>query len=62
VPAAAGGAVLELDSLAAMMSQIEVRPLDNGRVALELSRPAAAAFGGLLRALAAAVEGTHAVH
>jgi hypothetical protein len=45
-----------------MMSQIEVRPLDDGRVALELPRPAAVALGGLLRVLAAAVEGTPAVH
>lgn len=52
----------DLGELAAMMSQIEVRPLDDGRVALELPRPAAVALGGLLRVLAAAVEGTPAVH
>jgi hypothetical protein len=55
-------ATVDFGELAAMMSQIEVRPLDDGRVALELPRPAAVALGGLLRALAAAVEGTPAVH
>jgi hypothetical protein len=44
------------------MSQIAVRSLEDGRVAIELPRPAASALGGLLRALAAAVEGTPAVH
>jgi superfamily II DNA or RNA helicase len=62
VPAVPVRTSVELGDLAAMMSQIEVRPLGDGRVALELPRPAAAALGGLLRALAAAVEGTPAVH
>jgi hypothetical protein len=53
---------VEVGDLASVMSQIEIRPLDDGRVALELPRPAASALGGLLRALAAAVEGTPAVH
>jgi len=39
------------------MSQINVRSLDDGRVAFELPRPAAVALGGLLRSLAAAVDG-----
>jgi hypothetical protein len=59
---AAATATIEPAELALLMSQIEVRPLDNGRIAIELPRPAAAALGGLLRALAAAVEGTPAVH
>ena len=54
-------ATIEPGELASLMSQIEIRPLDDGRVAIELPRPAAAALGGLLRALAAAVEGTPAV-
>jgi hypothetical protein len=53
---APGTATLELGELAAMMSQIEVRPLDGGRIALELPRSAAVALGGLLRSLASAVE------
>ena len=57
-----GRAGVDLGELSAMMAQIEFRPLSDGRVALELPRPAAAALGGLLRALAAAVEGTPAVH
>ncbi len=60
-PAAPARITVELGDLASVMSQIEVRPLDDGRVALELPRPAAVALGGLLRALAAAVEGTPAV-
>jgi SNF2 family DNA or RNA helicase len=51
------GAPLDLNDLASWMSGIQVRQLDGGRVALELPRSAATAFGGLLRALAAAVEG-----
>jgi superfamily II DNA or RNA helicase len=47
-----------LGDLTAMMSQIQVRALDDGRISLELPGPAATALGGLLRALAAAVEGT----
>ena len=62
VPSAAGSPVVELGNLAALMSQIEIRPLADGRVALELPRPAATALGGLLRALAAAVEGNPIVH
>jgi hypothetical protein len=46
-----------LNDLASWMSGIQVRQLDGGRVALELPRSAATAFSGLLRALAAAVEG-----
>ncbi len=61
-PAAPARITVELGDLASVMSQIDVRPLDDGRVALELPRPAAVALGGLLRALAAAVEGTPAVH
>jgi SNF2 family DNA or RNA helicase len=53
---------VEVGDLTSVMSQIEIRPLDDGRVALELPRAAASALGGLLRALAAAVEGTPAVH
>ncbi|MEO7733523.1 MAG: DEAD/DEAH box helicase, partial [Kofleriaceae bacterium] len=48
---------LELGELTAVMSQIEVRPLADGRMALELPRAAATALGSLLRALASAVEG-----
>ena len=62
VAAAQARITVEVGDLAAVMSQLEVRPLDNGRVALELPQTAAAALGGLLRALAAAVEGTPAVH
>ena len=47
---------VEPSSLAAVMSEIQIRPLDDGRVALELPRAAASALGTLLRALAAAVE------
>ncbi len=54
-------AVLELGELAVMMSQIEIRALGQGRVALELPRSAATALGGLLRALASAVEREPAV-
>jgi hypothetical protein len=54
------GPAIDIAQLTAMMSQIELRPLDDGRVALALPRPAAAALGGLLRALAAAVEGSPA--
>ncbi len=60
--AAPAQVTVELGDLASVMSQIDVRPLGDGRVALELPRPAAVALGGLLRALAAAVEGTPAVH
>jgi len=52
---------VDLGELTAAMAQIEIRSLEDGRVAFELPRPAAAALGGLLRALAAAVEGTPAV-
>jgi hypothetical protein len=61
-PAAPARVTVEVGDLASVMSQIDVRPLDDGRVALELPRTAAVALGGLLRALAAAVEGTPAVH
>jgi superfamily II DNA/RNA helicase len=54
----AGRATLDLNDLASWMSGIQVRQLDGGRVALELPRSAAAALGGLLRALATAVEGS----
>jgi hypothetical protein len=40
------------------MSGIQIRSLDGGRVALELAHSEAAALGGLLRALATAVEGS----
>jgi hypothetical protein len=43
--------------LSTVLSQIDVRPLADGRLALELPRPAALALGGLLRALASAVDG-----
>jgi len=49
---------LDLAELDAMMSHVVVRPLEGGRVALELPRSAAATLGGLFRALAAAVEGS----
>jgi superfamily II DNA or RNA helicase len=68
LPAAGGAAVpaeattaratLDLGDLGSWMSGIQVRQLDGGRVALELPRSAASALGGLLRALATAVEGT----
>jgi hypothetical protein len=48
---------VDIAQLTAMMSQIELRPLGDGRVAVALPRPAAAALGGLLRALATAMEG-----
>jgi superfamily II DNA or RNA helicase len=54
-------AAVDIGALTAVMSQIELRPLDDGRVALAMPRPAAAALGGLLRALAAAVEGSPAI-
>jgi hypothetical protein len=57
-PAPTARATLELGDLASLMSGIQVRPLDDGRVALELPRSAATALGGLLRALATAVEGS----
>jgi superfamily II DNA or RNA helicase len=50
-------AAIDVGAVTAMMSQIAFRPLADGRVSLELSRPAATALGGLLRAFAAAVEG-----
>jgi hypothetical protein len=49
---------VEPRDLAAVMSEIQIRPLDDGRIALELPRSAATALGGLLRALAAAIEGS----
>ncbi|MGE0551599.1 MAG: DEAD/DEAH box helicase [Kofleriaceae bacterium] len=61
-PAAPARVQVDVGDLASMMSQIDVRPLADGRVALELPRPAAVALGSLLRALAAAVDGTPAVH
>lgn len=48
---------VDVGDLASLMSQINVRSLDDGRVAFELPRPAAVALGGLLRSLAAAVDG-----
>jgi hypothetical protein len=51
-------AIVEPADIASLMSGIQVRPLEDGRVALELPRLAATALGGLLRALAAAVEGS----
>jgi hypothetical protein len=53
-------AVVEVRDLAALLADLRVRTLDDGRVAVELPRPAAAALGGLLRALAAAVDGSPA--
>ncbi len=50
-------ATLDLGDLGSWISGIQVRSLDGGRVALELPRSAASALGGLLRALATAVEG-----
>jgi superfamily II DNA or RNA helicase len=61
-PTGSAHVAVDVDGLASLMQQINIRPLDDGRVALELPRPAAVALGGLLRSLAAAVEGTHAVH
>ena len=49
--------IVEPGDLASLMSGIQIRPLADGRIALELPRSAATALGGLLRALAAAVEG-----
>jgi superfamily II DNA or RNA helicase len=43
--------------LVRVLSQIEARPLGDGRIALELPAAAASALGSMLRALAAAVEG-----
>jgi hypothetical protein len=51
-------ATLDLGDLGSWISGIQVRPLDGDRVALELPRSAASALGGLLRALATAVEGS----
>lgn len=51
------GAKLELGELGSWLSGLQIRPLDGGRIALELPRSAATALGGLLRALATAVEG-----
>ena len=48
-------ATLDLGDLGSWISGIQIRPLDGGRVALELPRSAALALGGLLRALATAV-------
>jgi len=53
-------AVVEVREVAALLADLRVRTLDDGRVAVELPRPAAAALGGLLRALAAAVDGSPA--
>ncbi|MGE0867548.1 MAG: DEAD/DEAH box helicase [Kofleriaceae bacterium] len=61
-PASPMNVHVDVGDLASVMSQIHVRPLDSGRVALELPRPAAVALGGLLRALADAVDGKPAVH
>ncbi|HWU91254.1 MAG TPA: DEAD/DEAH box helicase, partial [Kofleriaceae bacterium] len=49
---------LDLAELTAGLRHLTIRSLADGRVSLELPRPAASALGGLLRALAAAVEGT----
>lgn len=51
-------ATLDLGDLGSWISGIQVRQLDGGRVALELPRSAATALGGLLRALATAVDGS----
>jgi SNF2 family DNA or RNA helicase len=56
-PGTTAPASLDPADVGAWMAGIQVRPLDGGRVALELPRSAATALGGLLRALAAAVEG-----
>nr|MBA3539226.1 DEAD/DEAH box helicase [Deltaproteobacteria bacterium] len=55
---------LDVTTLARALSSIDVRPLADGRIAIELPGTAATALGGLLRALAAAVERTpvSAVH
>ncbi|HEX4422359.1 MAG TPA: DEAD/DEAH box helicase [Kofleriaceae bacterium] len=55
--ATTASATLDLGDLGSWLSGVQVRPLDDGRVALELPRSAATALGGLLRALATAVEG-----
>jgi SNF2-related domain/Helicase conserved C-terminal domain len=52
-----GKLTLDVSDLAATLSQISVRPLEGGRISVELPRAAASALGGLLRALASAVEG-----
>jgi SNF2-related domain/Helicase conserved C-terminal domain len=52
-----GKLTLDVSDLAATLSQISVRPLEGGRISVELPRAAATALGGLLRALASAVEG-----
>jgi hypothetical protein len=51
-------AIVEPGDIASLMSGIQIRPLEDGRIALELPRVAATALGGLLRALAAAVAGS----
>jgi superfamily II DNA or RNA helicase len=48
----------DLGSLMSGIAGIQVRPLQDGRIALELPRSAATALGSLLRALAGAVEGS----
>jgi SNF2 domain-containing protein/helicase-like protein/SWIM zinc finger len=50
-------AIVEPGDVVSLMSGIQIRPLEDGRIALELPRVAATALGSLLRALAAAVEG-----
>jgi SNF2 family DNA or RNA helicase len=51
-------AIVEPGDVASLMSGIQIRPLEDGRIAIALPRLAATALGGLLRALAAAVEGS----
>jgi len=51
-------ASLGLGDLGSWIAGIAVRQLDGGRIALELPRSAATVLGGLLRALATAVEGS----
>jgi hypothetical protein len=54
---ASGKLTLDVSDLAATLSQISIRPLEGGRISVELPRAAATSLGGLLRALASAVEG-----
>jgi hypothetical protein len=51
-----GRITLDIADLAATLAQVAIRPLDDGRIALELPKPAATALGALLRAVAAAVD------
>jgi hypothetical protein len=57
VPPEPGKLTLDVSDLAVTLSQISVRSLEGGRISVELPRAAATSLGGLLRALASAVEG-----